>query len=416
MCTADRGSRAAVLLAMALMFGASVSCFAAVTTSVGSVYEQYRDGSTIEHRLIVPGIGVIPYRESNGVLTREPMRFVHSDHLGSTSLVTSDDDASIVRHAVVMEQRSYDAYGLARNPVWLSNSYDGIEPAQVSAGYTMHVDDPELGLVNMDGRIYDPSLARFLTADPLVSSPASTQAWNAYAYVANNPLANTDPSGYAACQVGRIGSGATWICRGTGDGGGTYEYDSQTLAHVQIDTIENGPHPDNGPYGHPASGEEIDELYQPGEAQTTKSGPDSIRDLIRNGTRVASAVAVPGNQDRPLTDADVDSICAPRGDYSPCAQDTTIQARPQPRPLNEYEKMFYGNRLRARPSLGNYWNKEFWMESSKAKNLQNMNNGCPPTRPGGYKTWATDTWRLPWGHSNPTRLSRPLFRKTIPLR
>ena len=52
----------------------------------------------------------------------------------------------------------------------------------------------------MNGRIYDPLLARFGTADPMTESPFSTQGWNRYSYVGNSPLNFTDPSGY--CFLG----------------------------------------------------------------------------------------------------------------------------------------------------------------------------------------------------------------------
>jgi hypothetical protein len=51
----------------------------------------------------------------------------------------------------------------------------------------------------MKGRVYDPTLARFLTPDPFVSDPSATQPWNPYAYVRNNPLRYTDPSGFEEC-------------------------------------------------------------------------------------------------------------------------------------------------------------------------------------------------------------------------
>ncbi len=48
----------------------------------------------------------------------------------------------------------------------------------------------------MNGRVYDPTLGRFLTPDPYVQAPTLSQSWNRYSYVWNNPLRNTDPSGY----------------------------------------------------------------------------------------------------------------------------------------------------------------------------------------------------------------------------
>lgn len=48
----------------------------------------------------------------------------------------------------------------------------------------------------MNGRIYDPTLGRFLQADPFIQAPYNTQSLNRYSYVINNPLNATDPNGY----------------------------------------------------------------------------------------------------------------------------------------------------------------------------------------------------------------------------
>ena len=48
----------------------------------------------------------------------------------------------------------------------------------------------------MNGRVYDPTLGRFLSADPFVPNPTATQSFNRYSYVNNNPLSYTDPSGF----------------------------------------------------------------------------------------------------------------------------------------------------------------------------------------------------------------------------
>ena len=48
----------------------------------------------------------------------------------------------------------------------------------------------------MNGRIYDPTLGRFLQADPFIQAPINSQSYNRYSYVLNNPLSYTDPSGY----------------------------------------------------------------------------------------------------------------------------------------------------------------------------------------------------------------------------
>ena len=48
----------------------------------------------------------------------------------------------------------------------------------------------------MNGRIYDPLLGRFLSADLVVQAPGDLQAYNRYSYVKDNPLTLTDPTGF----------------------------------------------------------------------------------------------------------------------------------------------------------------------------------------------------------------------------
>jgi RHS repeat-associated protein len=54
----------------------------------------------------------------------------------------------------------------------------------------------DLDIIHMNGRIYDPTLGRFLQADPNIQAPLNSQNYNRYAYVLNNPMSYTDPSGY----------------------------------------------------------------------------------------------------------------------------------------------------------------------------------------------------------------------------
>ena len=63
-------------------------------------------------------------------------------------------------------------------------------------GFTGHEMLDNLGLVHMNGRVYDPEIGRFLSADPYVTLPYDGQGLNRYAYTLNNPLAFTDPSGF----------------------------------------------------------------------------------------------------------------------------------------------------------------------------------------------------------------------------
>lgn len=64
-------------------------------------------------------------------------------------------------------------------------------------GYTGHEHLNEVGLIHMNGRVFDPLIARFISADRIIQAPNDMQSYNRYAYVRNNPLKYTDPSGFS---------------------------------------------------------------------------------------------------------------------------------------------------------------------------------------------------------------------------
>jgi len=63
-------------------------------------------------------------------------------------------------------------------------------------GFTGHEHLDLFGLINMNGRLYDPIIARFLSPDPFVQAPTFTQNFNRFSYAWNNPLRFIDPTGY----------------------------------------------------------------------------------------------------------------------------------------------------------------------------------------------------------------------------
>ena len=91
---------------------------------------------------------------------------------------------------------AYDAWGALRNPS-TGEAYDTDAQPELllGRGYTGHEHLPEFGLVNMNARLYDPALGRFLNPDPEVQLPDNTQSYNRYTYCVNNPLRYADPTG-----------------------------------------------------------------------------------------------------------------------------------------------------------------------------------------------------------------------------
>jgi len=60
----------------------------------------------------------------------------------------------------------------------------------------MHEHLDAFGIINMNGRVYNPLTAQFLSPDPFVQSPDNWANYNRYGYCLNNPLIYSDPSGY----------------------------------------------------------------------------------------------------------------------------------------------------------------------------------------------------------------------------
>gem|GEM_PF-4020657 len=121
----------------------------------------------------------------------------HLDRLGSVIGLTD-------QQGVLKEKLGYDAWGKRRtlDGSATPNNLDG----QVdNRGFTGHEMLDQLDLVHMNGRVYDPLVARFVSGDPLIQDPVDGQNYNRYSYVLNNPTNHTDPSGFA-CGEAQTGS------------------------------------------------------------------------------------------------------------------------------------------------------------------------------------------------------------------
>ena len=128
------------------------------------------------------------YYNNNG---SSKLMYVNTDHLGSPILITGTVGNN---PQAILEENSFDAWGRRRNPSdW---SFSNLSSAHlIPRGYTFHEHIDEFSLINMNGRMYDGILGRFLQPDNFVQAPDNLQNYNRYAYCLNNPLKYNDPSG-----------------------------------------------------------------------------------------------------------------------------------------------------------------------------------------------------------------------------
>ncbi|WP_169045600.1 RHS repeat-associated core domain-containing protein [Aeromonas salmonicida] len=139
-------------------------------------------GGLTEHRYYVGNLILV--RRSNQT---EDRLYQHLDHQGSVILV-SDQKGDVA------QAFAYSGFGEQRRLLLASRFAALLTPTR--RGYTGHEMIEDLGIIHMNGRLYDPAMGRFLQADPYVPEPSDGQSFNRYAYVRNNPLNAVDPSGF----------------------------------------------------------------------------------------------------------------------------------------------------------------------------------------------------------------------------
>jgi RHS repeat-associated protein len=123
------------------------------------------------------------------------IEYWHQDSLGNL-IVTTDQAHNVTAYY------AYDPFG-KRRPA--GGAYDAngslVVPWSTTLdngtgrGFTTHEQLDDIGLVHMNGRLFDPTLGRFLQPDPMLQAPDDLQNYNRYTYCFNNPLTCTDPSG-----------------------------------------------------------------------------------------------------------------------------------------------------------------------------------------------------------------------------
>jgi RHS repeat-associated protein len=122
--------------------------------------------------------------------------FVHHDHLGTTRLMTNVN-------GTVYDSMDYMPFG-----------------EQIAGGsgtnqkFTGKQRDAESNLDNFGARYDSSSLGRFMSPNPTGGKSAFPQTWNAYPYVANNPLAAVDPNGLDCIYINSEDAGKSYVQSG----------------------------------------------------------------------------------------------------------------------------------------------------------------------------------------------------------
>ncbi len=157
-------------------------------------YEEDVDGNNDTTKIYYlsggDGLAAI-YQEKSNV---GKLNYAFTDYQGSLIALTNDD-GSIANFEGNEQRFAYDPWGNRRNPLDWTKRITTAQNYLTDRGYTLHEHLDNFALINMNGRVYDPLIARLLSPDPMLQAPDNALNYNRYTYCMNNPLFYTDPSG-----------------------------------------------------------------------------------------------------------------------------------------------------------------------------------------------------------------------------
>lgn len=185
---------------------------------IGNQYELDVTPTGITERLYLGGDAysapAVYVKEGSGAWT---FYNIGRDYLGNITHIATAD-------GTLVEENSYDPWGRLRNPETKEIYSLGTEPElMLGRGYTGHEHITWFGLINMNARLYDPVLGRFLSPDPFVQMPDFTQNFNRYSYCLNNPLVYVDENGEFVFTLSTFAIIAICTSAAIGVGLGVYE-------------------------------------------------------------------------------------------------------------------------------------------------------------------------------------------------
>lgn len=159
------------------------------------IYEVVQEGDQVREKSYIGDFLVHTLtRREGSPASQVDIDYLHRDHLESIDIITNASGA-------LSERMSFGPFGSRREGAWENSgagyltSLPDVTFASTTRGYTGHEQLDAVGLIHMNGRVYDPALGRFLSTDDFVQFPENSQSYNRYTYVMNNPLSYSDPSG-----------------------------------------------------------------------------------------------------------------------------------------------------------------------------------------------------------------------------
>jgi RHS repeat-associated protein len=203
------------------------------------------------------------------------MHYFHTDHLNSTTVVTDQTGHEV-------EEMGYLPFGA----LLYDKTLQGGQWHTVYR-FTGQEYDAEFALYNYNGRLYDPIMGRFISADPFMQNYYNPQNLNRYAYCLNNPLIYVDPTGHFWEEIGGFFSGLGSSLWGGFTSGVSWAWSGFTSGissayNAVAGFFGGGGTPFSGPGGTP-SGSNVTGMMSQGNIVSPSSAITSTADILGLG-------------------------------------------------------------------------------------------------------------------------------------
>ena len=203
------------------------------TTYIGKLFERVEsEGNNVTLRHYI-GENVIHLEKTINSNFSAKTVYLHKDHIGSIIAKTDESGA-------IVESLANEAWGRQVETTWNGTvKQQSYNPEETDRGFTDHEHMTGVGLIHMNGRVYDSEIGRFVSPDLLIQDPENSQAFNRYTYVWNNPLRYTDPTGLAASRMCRMSPDcvtSSYVVSGPDGNYGLYSSPEEGVRSLSIST------------------------------------------------------------------------------------------------------------------------------------------------------------------------------------
>jgi RHS repeat-associated protein len=286
----------------------------------------YKDGQVIKDVEYVGGIEYentqatrIQHAEGSIVLIPEgrghdknnyQYEWVLRDHLGNTRVTfTNDDDDGVVKAGDISQENHYYPYGMNMEGPW--NGVAGKNNYQLTG--KEFENDFDLGWSDHGMRRYDPAMARWTSADPLMGVFADMSPYN---YVMGNPVGLVDLDGAKSSNSNK------YFANGKGGGPMTYIYTYEIQHYIWVPPVPAQAHVFNTGDG---SGDAVPGYWKEGAVETfviidipieqNESGSDNLERGLPNGTAAplgasGGGTVTGGNNEKEILQTNEESCCS----------------------------------------------------------------------------------------------------------